>query len=179
MNNMKRIITIIMFVSFMLTYNCNAQEQSDKIKWMTFEEAIKLNETQPKKIFIDVYTDWCGWCKKMDQTTFIDKDIIAYMNENFYAVKFDAEQSESIEFMGYTFINPNPMGTRKGTHQLATALLQGKMSYPSYVFMNEKNQVLTVVPGYAEAKDFLPILKYFGSDSYLNMKWEDYMNNQK
>ena len=102
-----------------------------------------------------------------------------YMNDNFYAVKFDAEQSESIEFMGHTFINPNPMGARKGTHQLAAALLQGKMSYPSYVFMNEKNQVLTVVPGYAEAKDFLPILKYFGSDSYLNITWEDYTNNQK
>ena len=175
---MKKIITIIMFVSFVLTYDCDAQDLSDKIKWMTFEEAVKLNETQPKKIFIDVYTDWCGWCKKMDQTTFIDKDIVTYMNENFYAVKFDAEQSESIEFMGHTFINPNPMGARKGTHQLAAALLQGKMSYPSYVFMNENNQLLTIVPGYAEAKAFLPILKFIGSNAYLTTTWEEFSKTQ-
>ena len=145
---------------------------------MTFEEAVKLNETAPKKIFIDVYTDWCGWCTKMDQTTFMNPSVAEYISENFYAVKLDAEQTEPIEFMGHTFVNQNPNGSRKGTHQLAQALLQGKMSYPSYVFMNEKNQILTIVPGYAEAKDFLPILKYFGSDAFMTTSWEEYSKNQ-
>ena len=178
---MKR-TNIIVFTIICLFANNEifAQEsKSNKINWMTFEEAVKLNETSPKKIFIDVYTDWCGWCTKMDQTTFIDPSVVEYMNENYYAVKFDAEQTEPIEFMGYTFVNQNPSGARKGTHQLAQALLQGKMSYPSYVFMNEKNQVLTIVPGYAQAKDFLPILKFFGSDAYMTTNWEKYIENQK
>ena len=110
----------------------------------------------------------------MDQTTFLDKDVVDYMNENFYAVKFNAEQTEPIEFMGNTFVNKGSNGPRKGTHELAQALLKGRMSYPSYVFMNENNQLLTIVPGYAEAKDFLPILKFNGSNAYLTTSWEEF-----
>lgn len=175
----KLTILLLAVIGFTATYNINAQEtKTNKINWMTFEEAVKLNETAPKKIFIDVYTDWCGWCTKMDQTTFMNPSVAEYINENYYAVKFNAEQTEPIEFMGHTFVNQNPNGARKGTHQLAQALLQGKMSYPSYVFMNEKNQILTIVPGYAEAKDFLPILKYFGSDAFLTTSWEEYSKKQ-
>lgn len=180
MIKMKKIRMILAIIGLIVVNVANAQESTtEKINWMSFEEAVKLNETTPKKIFIDVYTDWCGWCTKMDQTTFIDPSIVEYINENYYAVKFDAEQAAPIEFMGHTFVNQNPDGPRKGTHQLAQALLQGKMSYPSYVFMNEKNQVLTIVPGYAQAKEFLPILKYFGTDAFLTTSWEEYSKNQE
>ena len=80
--------------------------------------------------------------------------------------------------MGNTFVNKGSNGPRKGTHELAQALLQGKMSYPSYVFMNENNQLLTIVPGYAEAKAFLPILKFIGSNAYLTTTWEDFSKTQ-
>ena len=173
---MNRIIIIILtIISAFIANDINAQNsEKEKINWMSFEEAVKLNETNPKKIFIDVYTDWCGWCKKMDQTTFADKDVVTYMNENFYAVKFDAEQTGPIEFNGYTFVNKTPNGARKGTHELAQALLQGKMSYPSYVFMSENNQLITTVPGYVEAYNFLYILKYIGSDAFKKQSWEEY-----
>lgn len=176
---MKTFKALAFAICMILFINANAQEHaSNKINWMSFEEAVKLNETQPKKIFIDVYTDWCGWCTKMDQTTFTDQDIINYINENFYAVKFNAEQSESIEFNGHTFTNTPSQGGRKNTHQLAAALLQGKVSYPSYVFMNENNQLLTAVPGYADAKNFMPILKYFGSNAFKTMDWNEFSKQQ-
>mgnify|MGYP003488610296 FL=1 len=172
---MKNAKLILLTLTIIIANNIFAQNtETKKINWMSFEEAIKLNETAPKKIFIDVYTDWCGWCTKMDQTTFLDKDVVDYMNENFYAVKFNAEQTEPIEFMGNTFVNKGSNGPRKGTHELAQALLQGKMSYPSYVFMNENNQLLTIVPGYAEANAFLPILKFIGSNAYLTTSWEEF-----
>ncbi|MBR6439510.1 MAG: DUF255 domain-containing protein [Bacteroidales bacterium] len=167
---MKRLLFALVFMIALPIFG-NAQ----KINWMTFQEAVKLNETTPKKIFIDVFTDWCGWCKRMDQTTFINKDVVEYMNENYYAVKLDAEMSDTIVFSGYTFVNEGGMNGRKGTHQLAAALLQGRLSYPSYVFMDEHNQLLTVAPGYMEANDFLPILKYFGTDAYLTEKYQDYI----
>lgn len=171
-------IILITIITLFIGKNINAQEVNNKINWMSFEEAVKLNETAPKKIFIDVFTDWCGWCTKMDKTTFLDKDVVSYMNDNFYAVKFNAEQAEAIEFKGYTFINENPLGARKGTHQLAAALLQGKLSYPSYVFMNENNQVLTVVPGYIEPQNLLQILSYFATDAYKTIEWKDYSTKE-
>ena len=148
-------------------------DNTQTIKWMSFEEAIEANKTVPKKIFIDVFTNWCGWCKRMDQTTFINKDVVEYMNEYYYAVKFNAECTDTIAFAGYTFVNGGSTNGR-GTHQLAAALLQGKMSYPSYVFMNEDNRLITVAPGYMDSSRFLPILKYFGTDAYLNMKYDDF-----
>lgn len=176
---MKNTKLILLTLTIIIANNIFAQNtETKKINWISFEEAVKLNETNPKKIFIDVYTDWCGWCTKMDQTTFLDKDIVDYMNDNFYAVKFNAEQTEPIEFMGNTFVNKGSNGPRKGTHELAQALLQGKMSYPSYVFMNENNQLLTIVPGYAEAKEFLPILKFIGSNAYLTTTWEEFSKTQ-
>lgn len=149
--------------------------KAQTINWITFQEAVKLNETAPKKIFIDVYTDWCGWCKKMDQTTFKSPEVVAYMNANYYAVKLNAEMNDTIDFAGYTFINEGGQNGRKGTHQLAAALLQGKLSYPSYVFMDENDQLITPISGYMEADDFLPVLMYFGSDSYLEQSFKDYV----
>jgi len=155
-------------------------DNAQTIKWMSFEEAVEANKTAPKKIFIDVFTDWCGWCKRMDQTTFINKDVVEYMNEYYYAVKFNAERTDTVVFACYTFVNEGGSNGR-GTHQLAVALLQGKMSYPSYVFMNEDNKLITVAPGYMEAGRFLPFLKYIGSDAYLNTKYEDFIkqNSEK
>lgn len=167
---MKRLI-IALTVLMALPVFGNAQ----KINWMSFEEAVKLNETAPKKIFIDVYTDWCGWCKRMDQTTFQDTAVIKYMNENYYAVKFDAEMSDTIVFGGYTYVNEGGVNGRRGTHQLAAAMLQGRLSYPSYVFMNENNQLLTVAPGYMDAKDIMPVLSYFATDAFKKQSFNDYI----
>ena len=108
--------------------------------------------------FIDMYTDWCGWCKRMDATTFKDSLIIEEINANYYAVKFDAEQKEDIVVgdSTYSFV---PNG-RRGYHQLAAQLMNGRMSYPTYVFLNDQKQVLTAVPGYKVREDMLPILEF-------------------
>jgi len=154
-----------------LTAISNAQE---KIQWMSIEEAyaLTLTETSPKKIFIDVYTDWCGWCKRMDKATFQNPEVAAYMNEHYYNVKFDAEQKESIEILGNTF-EFVPQGNR-GYHELAAALLNGKMSYPTVIFMNGKFEMLSPVPGYQEAGPFMNIAKYFGDNIYTEKSWQDY-----
>ncbi|MCF8227525.1 MAG: DUF255 domain-containing protein [Bacteroidales bacterium] len=148
----------------------NVFAQKDKIKWYGFEEAIALSKENPKKIFVDVYTDWCGWCKKMDKSTFVHPVIVEHMNENYYPVKFDAESSDTIRFKEYTFVNPKP-DARRSSHQLAQALLRGKMSYPSYTFLTEKGELIMVVPGYRKAPEFEKILQYFTSDAYKSKEW--------
>lgn len=148
--------------------------QAQEVPWMSWEEAVQRasTEAQPKKIFIDVYTDWCGWCKKMDKDTFQDAEVAAYMKENFYMVKLDAEQQEPIEFRGktYKFV---PSG-RRGYHELAAALLQGKLSYPTVVFLDEDLKMLSPVPGYQKPDAFLKIARYFGENIYRDTTWEAY-----
>jgi thioredoxin-related protein len=163
---------LVLLILF-LTFNMYSQERHE-VNWISFSESLEKSKKDPKPVFIDVYTDWCGWCKRMDATTFKDSAIANYLNSKYYAVKMNAEMKDTINFGGNMFVNTNPTGKRS-SHQIAIALLNGKMSYPSYAFLNEKYQKLTVLPGYRKANELLPILQYFGEGAYLNTSWEDYM----
>ena len=152
--------------------------QENKIEWMSFEEAVKKNETEPKKFIIDVWTTWCGWCKKMDATTFSNPKIIEYINENYHAVKLNAERKDTVVVGGKTFINQNPNG-RRSPHQLAISLLNGKMSYPSTVYLDENVNMLQPLAGYQDAKSIEPILYFFGEDAYKTTQWHEIQNTFK
>lgn len=149
---------------------------TQEVNWMSFEEATKLNETAPRKIIIDVYTDWCGWCKVMDKQTFQDSTIAKILNEKYYAVKLNAEQTEPITFQGHTFVNEQ--SGNRSVHQLAAALLNGKMSYPSIVFMNEQNQGITAVPGFQKPEQMEPLLIYISNSLYeKNIDYQEFVTN--
>lgn len=163
-------------VSFILISNSSLNAQV--VKWYTFEEAVELNKKEPRKILIDLYTDWCGWCKVMDKQTFKDPTIAKILNEKYYPVKFNAESSDTITFQGKTFIN-SKQGNRP-PHQLAVAIMQGKMSYPSIAFMSEENKFITVVPGFQKPADMEPLLLYISTSLYeKNINFEEYKKNFK
>lgn len=139
MKNLKYILVPI--VTLVLSLQIKAQDQ---IKWLKFEEAIAANEQNPKMILVDVYTDWCGWCKKMDKETFTDSNVIAYINQNFYAVKINAEDTQrTFEFMGKSYTEA----------QMAASMRV--RSYPNFVVIEPKLQNIAQLPGYRPAKDFL------------------------
>jgi len=164
-------ITIILFV-FALTFATPVIAQ-EGIKWYSFEEALELNKKKPKKLFVDLYTDWCGWCKKMDKETFTDPVIARFLNENFYPIKFDAESAEPVVVNGTEFVNPNP-GKRRSSHQLAVALLNGKMSYPSFAFLDNEVKLITVLPGYNTPEKLEPVLHFITDEAYKNMSFQDF-----
>lgn len=165
---------LVLFVS-LVTLSATAQE----VKWLSIEEAYAKSQTDttPKKIFIDVYTDWCGWCKKMDKDTFQNEAVAAYMNEKYYMVKLDAEGKDPITFKDteFKFISSG----RNGYHELAAALLQGKMSYPTVVFLDESFNMLSPVPGYQKPDPFMNIAKYFGENIYKTSDWKTYSEQGK
>lgn len=146
-----------------------------EIKWLTWDQAVKANEKAPKKFFIDFYTDWCGWCKRMDATTFTDPGVVEYVNKNFYPVKFDAEQKEDVVFQGKTFQFQS--GGRRGYHQLAFELLNGRLGYPSYVYLTPKYERILISPGYKPAPDLQKELKFVAEDHYSSTSWEQYKNS--
>lgn len=127
------------------------------IQWMGMEEALAAQQSDPKPIFIDVYTDWCGWCKVMDKKTFSRPEVAQYMNENFHSVKFNAEKEEPLTLNGQQFEVVN--AGRRGIHTFAYALLNGQMSYPSYVILDSEMQRRAVIKGFKEAEPFLEELR--------------------
>ncbi len=151
---------------------------ANPVKWMTFEEAVKRSDHEKRPIFIDVYTDWCGYCKVMDKNTFSDPAIAKLLNEEYYAVKFNAEQMEPVTFRGTTF-NYVPSG-RGGYHQLAASLLNNQLSYPNFVFLTEDFKIVPMIPGrpslpgYRPPQEFHIFLQYVADKGYLEKQLADY-----
>ena len=167
--------TLLISIAALLTFSLSAQETAmpdTLVNWMTWEEAYESNKKEPRKIFVDIYTDWCGWCKKMDKSTFIDPTVVKELNEKFYAVKLDAEQKEDIIFNDATF-SFKGYG-RRGSHQLAFALLDGRMSYPSFVLLDENFNRVMLAPGYKTPEKLMPQLKYTSTNAYKKQNYEDF-----
>lgn len=161
----KFIYVITVFFLFCLTA-CKAQEE---IHWMTLNEALQAQENFPKKIMLDVYTNWCGPCKMMDRITFTNQNLVNYVNEHFYAVKFDAEGDENINYKNKVFTNPNytpstRMRSRNAPHQFAMFL--GIQAFPSIVFLGEDAGYLANFPGYRNAQQLEIYLKLMATDEY-------------
>lgn len=166
---------LLVYIFFLTQIPLRAQTPPKLVQWLTMEEAYAKSKTEPRKFFIDVYTNWCGWCKKMDAVTFENPVIANYLNEKYYPVKFNAETGDSIFFNGktYAFI---PSGNR-GYHELAEELMQGKMSYPTVVFLDERLNSIQAIPGFREAEELDRILKYFGENYYRTTEYGVFQSN--
>lgn len=148
------------------------------VNWMTIEEAMAAKEKENKPIIIDIYTDWCGWCKHMMQTTFSNAELASYINQRFYPVRYNAETKDTILYKGKEYINTAT--GRKATHQLAYELTGGRLSYPTLVFIGEDNQKLPL-PGFRKVNELEPFLVLFTEKLYgkvnLNTFYEQFQNN--
>ncbi len=166
MNNKRSFIGITLF-ALLLTIGVyqSAEAQDAKVNWLTIEEAEALNKKEPRKIFVDFYTDWCGWCKRMEATTFSHPVIADYINKNYYPVKFNAEQTDPVKFRGTEYTNDNA-GQRRAAHNFAIAVLQGRMGYPSVAFFDEDLNLITTLSGFRPPEKLEPILVFFKDDVY-------------
>ncbi|MFB9056976.1 thioredoxin family protein [Mariniflexile ostreae] len=170
---MKKFIFVAAF-ALISTFNGIAQE----INWVTLDEAIALQKKAPKKIMMDVYTNWCGPCKMLDRNTFQNKDVAEYVNKHYYAVKFDGEGNEVVTYQGKTFKNPNynpaNANRRNSAHQLASYLQVN--AYPTIVFFDEKAEVITPLKGYQTPTQLELYLKMFRNGDYKNITSQEQFN---
>ena len=163
------IFLIIIFPQFVL---------SQGINWLSMDEALAKQKSNPKKIMIDMYTTWCGPCRMLDRNTFSNKKLAAYVNEKYYAVKFNAEGNEIVNFKGQKLINPNydPAKARRRNSQHQLAQYFGVRSYPTILFLGEKGEYLAPILGYKSAEQLELFLKLFGEDLYKSLKTQEAFN---
>lgn len=170
--------TLIPLIFIFLYTTLSAQ----KINWMSMNEALAAQEKEPKKIFMDAYTNWCGPCKILDKKTLNHPKVAAYLNKHFYPVKFNAEGNEKIDYRDYEYTNPNYDPNRKGRnsqHFLAKAL---KISaYPTLVFFDEEGKVIAPVVGYKTPQQLELYLKMIANNDYKELTsadaWEAYQKD--
>jgi len=134
--------------------------QAQEIKWMSMDEALAAQKKKAKPIFMDVYTDWCGPCKMLDKNTFHDKDVVEYINANYYAVKFNAEGQSSVTYKGKKYANPNFIAERKGRNAVHEfAMFLKVQAYPSMMVFDSKGEVKAPIVGYHQPQQLLEALK--------------------
>lgn len=170
---MKKHIAGLFIIGLILTVSTGFKSDSEitpaeEIQWITIEQAYAKMQTAPRKILIDVYTDWCGWCKVMDRETFKDKSVAEYVNKTYYAVKLDAEQKGDIT------LGKQKFQSQGRTHELALALTNNQPSYPTVVFLDDKFQMIQPLPGYMKAKEFHEVITFIGGNYHKKEAFEVY-----
>tara|TARA_B100000941_G_scaffold290567_1_gene273602 strand:+ start:2067 stop:2603 length:537 start_codon:yes stop_codon:yes gene_type:complete len=167
--------SLIYFLLFSTTFSF-----AQSIKWISLNEALDAQKVVPKKIIMDIYTEWCGPCKMMDKNTFRNRDVLNYINKNFYAVKFNGEGNEKITFFDQEFTNPEFIESRKGrnsTHQL-TKFLQVDV-YPTIIFFSEEGDPIIPVKGYLNPREIELYLKLIKQGDYFSFRSEDDFDKYK
>lgn len=167
-------IKYIVLLAVLVSVKSVAQE----IKWVTLQEALQLQKKVPKKIMMDVYTNWCGPCKMLDKNTFHNEDVVDYVNKHYYAVKFNGEGNEKVTFDGKAFSNPNydpsRANSRNSAHQLAGYLQIN--AYPTIVFFDEKGGVIAPIRGYQAPPQLELYLKMFKQDDHKSIDTQEKFN---
>ncbi len=152
---MKKIFVLL----FILTFSLSAKEP----QWKKFDEGLKQAKLTGKKVLVDVYTDWCGWCKKMDANTYSDKSVSEYLEKNFVIIKLNAEGDGTITYDGKKI---SPAEFAQG---------MGVTGYPATLFMRSDGQPITLLPGYSEADMFIHVLSFIAENHYEKKKFQDYL----
>ncbi|MCB4808215.1 thioredoxin fold domain-containing protein [Tamlana sp. 62-3] len=170
---MKKILyTLIVILAF--SFNCKAQD----INWLSLNEALELQKTTPKKILMDVYTTWCGPCKMLDKNTFQNEDVSAYINEHYYAVKFNGEGNEELIYNEQTFGNAeydaSKANSRNSPHDFARYLQIS--AYPTIVFFDETGNLITPLRGYQTPAQIEIYLKMFKNDHHKTITSQEEFN---
>ncbi|PWJ60042.1 uncharacterized protein DUF255 [Dyadobacter jejuensis] len=168
-NTTLRYILLLAILSLSTAFSTGPAKDSP-IQWITIEEAYAKIQQKPKKILIDVYTDWCGWCKVMDRETFRNSEVAAYVNENYYAVKFNAEQKEPVTLGNMQF----EYDAANRVHQLALSLTNNQPSYPTTVFLDDHFQMIQPLPGYMKAREYHEVITFFGEGYHKKEAFDTY-----
>ncbi len=140
---------------------------SDVLTWHGPNEGMERAKALNKPILMDVYTDWCSWCKVMDQKTYNDEDIVNYLKKNFILVKMNPETDGNVRYREKSY----------AAAEFASGL--GITGYPATAFFESDGRVITIASGYIEAKEFLPMLQYIAEKKYNEISYQDFLKQTK
>jgi thioredoxin-related protein len=126
----------------------------DTLEWLEYGEALRRAEREGKHVLVDFYTNWCGWCKKMDRDTYADSSVAAYLRQNFVLSKINAESPKRFKVAE---------GTMSGV-EVAREFRVG--SFPMTWFLKPDGSRLDKVAGYVPPDRFIHALRFVHERKY-------------
>jgi thioredoxin-related protein len=159
----KKQVFLSFLLAFIHTLSLAQVDATLKINWKTYDEGVKEATKKKKLMVIDVYTSWCGWCKVMDKSTFTDPDVVKYGTKKYVFIKLNAEGNETIHYKNI------PLTEREFAKKILAV-----SSFPTTVYLDAKEEILSAVPGYLEAKKFKQVLVFFAEDYYKKTSWAEF-----
>ena len=169
---LKYILMLLMIGFSVSSFKTPASEQ---IKWMTADEITAAYAKDPRPILVDLYTDWCGWCKRMDKVTYADRRVASYINKKYYAMKYNAESKQTVNFNNQKF----SFVPAYKANEFAVYLTGGQLQYPTTVFLASPGAQPAPLAGYLTPKDIEGPLKFFGEKQQAQMSYPDFMKTLK
>lgn len=161
------VLGLALMSGLFLTFQKSTAEATSSLSWNTFDQGVSLAKQQNKKLLVDVYTDWCGWCKKMDSDVYTDPSVMRALAAKFVLVKLNAESNNNrVQYQGKQFSEA----------EFARAV--GVSGYPSTLFFDSEGKPITLLPGFVPALKFVPILNYIGDNQYLTVSFDQYLSKQ-
>ncbi len=172
---MKKVTGLLLIVLITATAWSFIEPNKEKINWITVDQLNQLYNKEPKPILLDVYTDWCGWCKEMDRTTYKNDKLAKYINEHYYAVRLNAESKDSL------FFNNKKYGynAQHKSNELAEYFLFGRMEFPTTVFLPTIDARPAPLAGYLSSKEMEAPLKYFGEGAHKTQTFIEFNKGMK
>lgn len=159
------VILAVFGLAYVFTQQDTASPKPSPVSWKSFNEGAALAKNSDKKILVDVYTDWCSWCKKMDAEVYTNPKVVEVLNDHFVAVKLNAESNNPVSFGGHTYTEA----------EFARRL--GVTGYPTTLFFDSNSNPITDFAGYAVADRFSKVLDFIGRDYYKTTSFQDYMKS--
>ena len=168
----------MIYLLFIIILLNSLSVSAQSINWVTMDEALTLQKKAPKKIMIDMYTSWCGPCKMLDKNTFTNKDLISFVNTYYYAVKFNAEGNETVNYKEQVFANPNydPAKAKRRNSQHQMTQFLGVSAYPTIVFLGLEAELIAPIPGYQTAQKLELYLRLFKDETYKKVNTQEAFN---
>lgn len=137
--------------------------QGQEVNWLSFNQLDSALAVEARPVFLDFYTSWCTFCRKMDKEVFVKPEVAQKLNQDYYAVKMDAETREVILFDGQRWSNQQATNKRDGIHDLAMLLASqnGEFIPPTMLFLSKDFEVEARYFEYMSSKTLLKYLKRY------------------